>query len=171
MHGRFRVDATCGAVDSKYIVIYNISIPKHMVDIDASRRAALETSKRLLEEDFPTAEVYVSLTASYHLRNSETGATKYWSGSFWGKLNSGPAEITPFLRFVPETFVATTFRLSTNIEEVLSWGGLETDWKFESLEALVLNVNVKVNANDAVLTDRGLLDTRKSRSRKIFYLD
>src|SRR6266404_6719183 len=159
----FKVDATIVPTREYTTVIYNCNIPKVLVDNDESRRDALKIVRQLIITDFPNSEVQVQLTASYILVDDNTGEEYTWIGSFWSDLNEGPAALTPFFLFNANTFAATTFRDSSNIEEVLRLGGLNSKWKFNRLLSLIVNINTRVQNDDAILRTRHFISPTGKR--------
>jgi hypothetical protein len=155
-----------------FIVVYNINIPVATVHDEELRRQALERAQRLLSADLAPSRMYYQLTGSYILRNTHTGDTKLFTGSFCPQGNC-PSIIQGFQPFNAETFVQNSFAALDNAEEKLrSWRGLDTNFVFDRLVSVIVNVNAPVTQKHPILEKRQLLRShgRYSRRHRTFKL-
>jgi hypothetical protein len=152
-----------------FVVVYNINVPATVVNDQESRLNALERICLLLESDFGRNEIVnYQITGTYILRNSESGDTKEWVGSFYAGTHN-PAIVADFQLFNSDTFVNTVFPILNNVEEKLLWNGRNTKWTFERLQSVIINAQCTVNKSHPILQIRKLI-RRKTKFRNIFNL-
>jgi len=158
-----KVDAT--AVQERYsvIVLYNFSLPSHLADDNEERQSALERVKNLIVRDFKGQTGYFKFSASYFLKNTVTGATKFWHGSFFAS-QFRPGELSTFETFDPETFVGIALAETDNVVERLRWTGDSTDWELDQLESVLVNFQCRVPNNFGLLRERRFFHQNERKS-------
>jgi hypothetical protein len=143
------------AGDRRLILVYNINIPAYLSHEE--RTVAVARAQALLESDFRNTDVQYQVTASYFLRHTHTDFERFWNGSFYARGNS-PAQLSGFERFNSLTFATNVQRAMRDAERKLTYTGLDTVWKFDRLNSIILNVQSKIRANHPVFGKRGLHD-------------
>ena len=139
-----KVDATTLNVDSNYaVIIYNINIPQNYLTDQQELSSVLTRIEQLLSRDFANLSVLYQISASYILKNSKSGETKTWTGSFFAR-NNVLGVIAQFQQFVAATFVRNSLSQLINIEQKLLANGLNTEWKFDQLLSIIYNIQSKV---------------------------
>lgn len=155
-----------GEIDG-YLVVFNVNIPERMVYDVAEFRRVLERTRDFLLTEFQGNVVYYQVTAAYLLRNTRTGETKLWTGSFFPRGNQ-VAHLSPFQTFDPATFVANVERDASadSIEARLTWTDHETSWIFDSLISIIVNSQSGVSVVHPVLTRRRLITGNGANRRR-----
>jgi hypothetical protein len=153
-----KVDATTLKEDNSYIVFFNINVPLRIVE--GSEDTFMETCQRIgqfLNRNFTLQEaVYFQVTATYYIVNKKTGHGRLWGGSFSPRANS-VAELAPFQRYNTNTFAPLVVRASSNAEDKLQWVGKDTNWEFDRLESIIVNVQSSVGHGHQTFERYGLL--------------
>lgn len=125
------------------IVLYNINIPKLIVENDDEFRAALERSRDLIQRDFLGESVSFYISATYFLINNHTGLRRLWTGSFLAE-NNRAAIVSDFQDFSPDTFVERAFNNCQDVEDKLTWNDVDTAWSFDALHSIIVNFQCRV---------------------------
>ena len=167
-----KVDATAlyRQQSNGYLMIYNVNVPKHILDNQVQKTRVFERVKNLLRRDFGGTHLRIQVTASYILVNRETGDKRRWVGSFWPGGNQ-VAIVRDFQDFQPATFVTDSLEDSTNLEAKLTWFGASTVWAFHSIVSLIFNCQAPVPHNFEAIKRRSLHPNGNSRAHVTFNLD
>jgi len=168
--GDLKVDAMSMQMEnSAYLILYNVNVPANLLEDQVQKRASFERVAELLASDFERNDVQYQITASYILKHKETGAERFWSGSFFAKEDS-PAVLLDFQRFNRLNFVDTALAATQNVNDKLAWRGRETVWAFSQLESLIFNAESKVRANCSIFEKRGIV-RRLKKNRVTFAIE
>jgi len=166
-----KVDSTCiflKGEKKKVLIIYNINIPVHVLSQIEELDNVLERIKNLLSNEFYENTVVFQITASYLLKHTVTGATKVWTGSFFVKNNT-LAKLSPFLLFDKDSFKRKSLIEIKDLSNKLKLQNVDTKWRFEKLESVIINIQCKVNTNHHIIKYRNLCNGLK-RNHKVFFL-
>ena len=149
--------------DSNFrIVLYNIVLPANIVHDVNQRQIHLEQANQRIIEDFGgIQEIYYQITGCYTLVNRDTNVTQLWTGSFYTNYLRNPSQIQGFRKFNPQTFVNSSFQLLNSAEQILLANGKDSKWKFESLNSIIFNFQVKINKNNEFFQRRDLQSGRR----------
>lgn len=140
---------------SRVLLIYNINLPRNVVWSQSLWRDAIERTDRLIHNDLlPAYAVYYEITASYHLKNTETGEPRLWTGSFFSRGNAH-AQLGIFREY-DETFVDAVSNEIVELEDRLAWFELDTKWVFDRLESVIINVQAEISSTHTTLQKRHL---------------
>jgi len=168
--GDLKVDAMSIQMENfNYLILYNINVPANLLNDQVQKRASFERVAELLTTDFESKDVEYQITASYILKHKETGAERFWSGSFFAKEDS-PAVLLDFQKFDRRNFVDIALAATQNVNDKLRWRGRETVWAFSQLESLIFNAESKVRANSKIFDKRGIVK-RLKKNRVTFALE
>jgi hypothetical protein len=154
--------------DPRYLVLCNISVPAFMVYNSESRREALVQIRNLIDRDFRDNRVVYQLTGSYTLRKPNSDDVRDWTGSFFAHLNS-PAQITDFQTFDSQHFVQFAGGAMQDVDTKLTYTlAVDTEWVFDSLLAVIINVQSKVDPRDPLLRRRNLISATSKKNHVTF---
>lgn len=160
-----KVDQTAISVNiDETLFISNINIPEHYLD---NIRPVLERVFAFIQRDYIGIPlIRYNLSATYELVHKETGALRYWTGSFMPK-EENLSTIDRF-RILGPNFIERLLPLcnQNNIVQKLSLHGVQTVWQFQSLVSIVITVEAIVARNYHTLLLRDLLTRRNGRTRK-----
>jgi hypothetical protein len=157
-----KVDATTLRGDRSLIVFFNINIPLRIVqDSQATLYNTCLQIEHFINDNFnATDAVYYQVTATYYIINKHTGEGRLWGGSFSPRANS-VAQLSPFQKYIQNnTFATVVVGASTNVEEKLQWVGKDTNWEFDRLESIIVNVQSSVNNDHETIERHRLLDNK-----------
>jgi hypothetical protein len=154
-----KVDATTLKEENSIILFFNINVPLRIVQ--ASQDTYYNTCLQIenfINDNFNVGEsVYFQVTATYFIRNKKTGEEKLWGGSFSPRANS-IAQLSPFQKYIRNnTFANIVVNASNNAEEKLKWVGKDTNWEFDRLESIIVNVQSSVNHGHETIERHSLL--------------
>lgn len=158
-----KVDQTALSLGTFSIFVSNINIPEHYLE---RVRPVLERVYTFIRREYDgISDIRYQLTATYELKNTETGALRHWCGSFLPKENN-LSSIDTFHVFGPN-FVNRLEQLCDrpSITLKLALVNVETKWEFESLTSLVITVQAKVPDNFRSLINRNLHNIQNGRTR------
>ena len=149
-----KVDSTFLKLEQdSVVVVYNINIPEHYLHDQAELIRVLERIQFVITRDFGILSVLYQISASYILKQSNTGQNKTWTGSFFARNNT-PGLIADFQQFNPATFVRQSLNQLINIEPKLRWNGVDTKWNFDQLLSIIFNVQCKVSSRNPIVTNK-----------------
>lgn len=160
-----KVDQTAILHENSYLLISNINIPVRFLNT-LENNGVLHRIIDFINQDYINIQnIYYHVTATYILKNSQSGATRQWSGSFSPAGNVLNA-IQPFRLYslASITNLPTVCNVNST-EAILRTSNLETVWKFESLTSIILNVQALVPINHPTLLFRDLVYTNHGRRR------
>ena len=148
-----------------FLLVSNINIPERFI---GQVRPILDRIVQFITNDYGNAasSIDYQLTASYTLRNTNTGELRTWTGSFYPTGNDR-ASITPFRTYRPNFVHTVSQDLQWhNITNKLQFNQLDSVWKFESLISVIVNFQGKIAHNHHVFhTKRHWANNRRRRKR------
>jgi hypothetical protein len=156
--------------DPRYLVLCNITVPAFMVYNRESRREALQNIRNLIDRDFGRENrVVYQLSGSYTLRHTRlANITRHWTGSFFAHLNS-PAQITDFHTFHVENFIQIADAAMQDVDTKLTYTlAIDTEWAFDSLTSVIINIQAKVDPRDPLLRRRNLISATSKKNHVTF---
>lgn len=156
-----KVDQTVLASDDSYIFISNINIPAVYLN---HSEAILTRAYNFIRTDYHTCPVVqYQVTATYELRNTTDNSIRQWTGSFSPRNNLSGA-LTPF-EYFDESFVEKIAVASdvNNIVQKLKFTNTATNYVFERLTSIIINVQASVKGTFATLAKRNLAYNRHGR--------
>ena len=152
---------------TKYIVIYNINVPFEHFESEEKSVQVLERVRNLLSRDFEGSEVVFQITASFILVHSITGQKRLWTGSF-SVCGNVPAQITCYIEFDSETFVADALDSLEDVEDRLERpAALASNWKLDQIISIIFAAQSKVSSDSLILQQ---FPQHGRRSRQTFPL-
>lgn len=157
-----KVDQTVFSSEESVIFVTNINIPVNYLEnnpIDVIQRVY-----NFINIDYANVPVVqYQVTATYELRNTVDNSIRQWTGSF-SPRNNAYGSLTPFeyfnASFVQRVQAASDFNF---IREKLTFANVTTNYVFERVTSIVINVQAAVNANFGTLLQRNLIFTRNGR--------
>ena len=155
-----------------YLLVSNINIPERFID---QVQPILGRIVQFISNDYgnATPSIDYQLTASYTLRNTNTGELRTWTGSFYPTGNDR-ACITPFRTYNSNFIANVSLDLQRqNIFNKLQFNQLDSAWKFESLISIIINVQAKITHNHHVFFSKrhfANYQRRRKRSHLTFHL-
>jgi hypothetical protein len=132
-----------------YIIIYNINIPIEYFNNAEEGYQVLNKVRNLLLRDFYDSVVSYQITASYQLRNTQTGELRTWTGSFNAR-NNAPAQLSGFEIFDNDTFIETSLDHIEDVDNRLTTFE-ETKWVLNQIISIIFSVQSKVKYNSQIL--------------------
>jgi hypothetical protein len=159
-----KVDATSVPMEraSRTLLIYNINIPRDVVENDVLWRDAIERADRLIHNEMrPAHALYYQVVATYYLTHMLTGEEQLWTGSFFSRGNSH-AQLGIFREY-DNTFIDSVSRDIINIEERLNWFDGDTKWVFDRLESVIVNAQAEVSITQSTLSRRNIMQNVSGR--------
>ena len=162
-----KVDATTLKDEDSSLVLFNINVPLRIVQGNPNEfyNTCVQIGQFISDNFHANDSIYFQVTASYYIINKQTGEGRLWGGSFSPRANS-VAQLLPFQQYINNTFPAVVVRASSNAEEKLVWIGRDTNWEFDRLESIVINVQSQID-NDHETLQRHNLDSQKHVTFKL----
>lgn len=160
-----KVDQTCLPIGNSGDIVFisNINIPESY--LESPELPSLITRIRdFILNDYSTIQnVSFQVCASYNLVHSETGAIRYFHGSFMPGANRANS-LLDFRHFGPEFVNQLTDTCKRDIcEFVLKNVNLETSYVFHSLVSIIVSVQAKVKITHPKLMQRGFVSRKGNR--------
>jgi len=165
-----KVDAIAIEEGNSHLVIYHVNVPSYMCNNPDTKRGAFERVRDLLIEDFQNLDLEYEITTAYHLIHKETGAERFWHGSFQPKEENPPAVLSNFQTFNRLTFVDSSMAATQNVEKKLQWHGTETVWMFSRLDSIIFNAQAKVRSGSKLFESR-FFNIRTKSKRVVFAIE
>ena len=139
-----KVDATTLKDEDSSLVLFNINVPLRIVQGNPNEfyNTCVQIGQFISDNFHANDSVYFQVTASYYKINKQTGEGRLWGGSFSPRANS-VAQLLPFV-----------------------WIGRDTNWEFDRLESIVINVQSQID-NDHETLQRHNLDSQKHVTFKL----
>lgn len=157
-----KVDQTVFSSEDSFIFVTNINIP--VQELVNEPEQVIQRAYNFISTDYHNVPVVqYQVTATYELRNTVDNSIRQWTGSFSPRNNSY-GSLTPFEYFNP-TFIPRVRAASdlNYIRQKLTFVNVSTNYVFERLTSIIINVQASVNANFNTLIQRNLLYVRNGR--------
>lgn len=157
-----KVDQTVFPSEDSFIFISNINIPVGYVENELEH--VIQRAYNFISTDYQNVPVVqYQVTATYELRNTVDNSIRQWTGSF-SPRNNAFGSLTPFQYFNPSFIPRVREASDLNyIRHKLTFANVTTNYVFERLTSIVINVQAAVNANFPTLMQRNLLYVRNGR--------
>ena len=165
MVDNLKVDQTAILSGQNFILISNINIPVQY--LDDGLEDVINRVDYFIKKDYTnsTSSIYFEISATYRLKNKETGAERSWLGSFAPRFGPSLLDNTRF----DNSFKPLALRI-LNKEEVIAklttFNNLESDWVFDELFSVIIHVTSIVPKEYPVLYQRNLFHGKKT-TRKV----
>lgn len=156
-----KVDQTVLTSDEIFIFISNINIPVgHFNQLES----IIQRVYNFIDGEYHSCPVVqYQVTSTYELRNIVDDSIRQWTGSF-SPRNNLPGSITQFeyfdASFVERLTVATDLN---SIVQKLKFTNANTNYVFERLTSIIVNVQAAVSGTFPTLVRRNLVYTRNVR--------
>lgn len=156
-----KVDQTVLTSNETYIFISNINIP--VAYLNQKQDIFLRAYNFIQSEYHTCPVVQYQVTCTYELRNTVDNSIRQWTGSF-SPRNNHLSSLTPFeyfdASFIEKVTTATDLNL---ILGKLRFTNAATNYVFERLTSIIINVQASVNAQFPTLIQRNLAYSRNGR--------
>lgn len=160
-----KVDQTIlASADNSGIFVTNINIPQS--ELENNLDNVLERVRHLIVTDYVgVLNIQYQVCATYELRNTVTGDTRQWTGSFNPRGNQSNS-LCPFTTF-NQSFEANVRQSCSedNILGKLRFYHVQTNWVFHRLTSVIISVQAVVPLTHPTLLRRSLLANRYGRGR------
>lgn len=155
-----KVDQTVLSSDNSVIFVTNINIPVANLE----EQQVIDRAYNFIQSEYAhVPSVQYQVTATYELRNTLDNSVRQWSGSF-SPRNNLHGSLTPFeyfdQTFIPRVQAACDLNY---VRQKLTLRNVNTNYVFERLTSIVINVQAAVPANFERLIQRNLFFVRNGR--------
>lgn len=150
-----KVDQTVIPSDESGILVSNINIPESEFD---NLDNILERVEEFVVNDYVNVErINFQVCATYELRNTSTGDSRQWCGSFNPRGNQSNT-LSQFQQF-DQNFKVLVKNATTpeNVTTKLHFYHVQTNWVFHKLTSIIVAVQAQVNYTHPTLLRRNLL--------------
>jgi hypothetical protein len=150
--------------DNSGILVTNINIPSGELE---NIHHILHRVRQLIVSDYNNINnIQYQVCATYELRNTLTGDTRQWTGSFNPRGNE--FNTLAGFRIFDHTFEATVIQASStdNVLRRLRFYHIQTNWVFHRLTSIIISVQSVINLTHPTLLRRGLLARRHGRTSR-----
>lgn len=157
-----KVDQTVLTSDESFIFISNINIPvDYLVE---QRENIIQRAFNFIQGDYQTCPVVqYQVTCTYELRNTVDNSIRQWTGSF-SPRNNLVGSLTPFEYFDASFNEKVTRATDIDfIHQKLRFTNVTTNYVFERLTSIIVNVQAAVGAHFTTLIHRNLVYNRNGR--------
>ena len=147
-----KIDSTLIKTDNLlYLLMLNFNFPITHVNDRPRFERLLDVTNQYLTDMFRGSTLKYKINASYHLRHSETGDVRLFTGSFFmdrikidKTLSLSGSE---FLTYDVQTFKQNVINCTNerHIRSVLLWTDLSSKWVFDSVVSIIINVQATVS--------------------------
>lgn len=151
-----KVDQTVLTLDNGgCIFVSNINIPTTYLD---QKEEILTRVYNFIQSDYiGCTSVQYQVTCTYELRNTVDGSIRQWTGSF-SPRNNFYGSLTPFEYFGDSFIQIVANATDMNVVlEKLKFTNTATNYVFERLTSIIINVQALVNAHFPTLITRNLI--------------
>jgi len=166
---RFKASQTVVSISkTDYILVTNINIPPVYFNQPNLIQLLVDFIRREYLTDFETT--LFELSGAYNLKNTTTGHTRTWVGSFSPKQQYTLTPIQNFGRAFEDTLrpFLDLIHLNQSCSNLVG----ESVWKFDSLISLIINVQARVSVHHPTIIRRGLVRNDGSRTwRRVKEID
>ena len=150
-----KVDQTALPSENAFIFITNINIPVEYLN---QLETIFQRVYNFIKKEYHSCPVVqYQVTSSYELRNTVDNSIRQWAGSF-SPRNNLPGSLTPF-EYFDDSFIqhlATVTDLNF-IHQKLKFTNATTDYVFERLTSIIINVQSSVGPHFTTLLRRNLV--------------
>lgn len=157
-----KVDQTIFSSEESFIFVTNINIPVNYLETNSEQ--VIQRVYNFINNEYANVPVVqYQVTATYELRNTVDNSIRQWTGSF-SPRNNAFGSLTPF-EYFDQSFVRRVHAASdlNFIQQKLTFANVATNYVFERLTSIIINVQAAVNAQFPTLIRRNLLYTRNGR--------
>jgi hypothetical protein len=170
---QLKVSQTALPLREHFILVSNINIPQEYLiqDFDA---ILTRTHRFIVQEYTNIPNVQFQVCATYTLQNRTNGQIRTWTGSFNPRGNIHNT-LNQFQPFGPNFFATVRQACSEdNIYQKLRIFHADTNWVFEQLVSIYINVQGVTHLHHPTISKRSLANCRRhGKTRRInaeFYL-
>ena len=160
-----KVDQTAFEYNYNYILVSNINIPTRYLSELANNGILPRIESFIIQDYGQGLDIYYQVTATYTLKHARNQTIKHWSGSF-SPLGNVLNTIQEFQRYTNDTIDILPIVCNQNsVEGILRTSNVDTEWKFDTLISVVINIQSAVPQEHNTLTRRNLIPDDGNRKR------